>query len=203
MHRLATSCCAITIVVSVAALIWDPPSDPTVQAEPAAPAAPAALPAVSSDPEVVIVGAATAAERRRVDDAVASFRAGLGLPDVEVRFSTVPDDCLGHYGLFQEQYRPWRITICSEIGFVMLHEFGHAWERANLDVDEREAYAARRGFPTWNSLEFPREERAAEEAAFVLQQVLSRTNPPDNDRWRDITAAYDALLELADVADGV
>ena len=114
-----------------------------------------------------------------------------------MRFSTEADDCLGHYGLFQEQYQPWRITICSDIGFVMLHEFGHAWERANLDLDQRMAYATNRGFPTWNSPEFARDERAAEEAAFVLQQVLSRTNPPDTERWADIATAYDLLLQLA------
>ena len=59
---------------------------------------------------VVHVDGADAEQAGTLDDALASFgRAGLELPDLDVRFREADGDCLWHDGLFDPTRSPWRI----------------------------------------------------------------------------------------------
>ena len=160
--------------------------------------------AVASEPTPVTVGpnpnirfsSADAPDRDRVDQSLELFRgAGLELPDLDVRFSDDPTDCQGHDGLFDPSTRPWTISICSDVGYVVTHELAHAWEAANLDDSEREHYMVVRGFETWNGQHVDRDERAIEEAAFMVQQNLMASDHVDttSDRWQDRIFAYELL----------
>ena len=147
---------------------------------------------------IVSVVDADAEERVRVDEALARFRdAGLRLPDVEIMFHDDDDACNGHHGLFQVQFTPWRAHVCSGYEYVVTHELAHAWEAANLDDADRDAYVAHRGLETWSSSAVGWGERGVEDAAFMIQQnLMARTVNVDSDRWVERTSAFAALTSL-------
>jgi hypothetical protein len=146
---------------------------------------------VSLQPTVVVHG--TSVEQQgRVDDALAQFReAGLLLPDLEVVFADDVAECGGHDGLFRDRVAPWQVLVCSDLAFVVTHEFAHAWEAANLDDDDRAHYTKRRGLTTWNSQDVEWGERGVEDMAFMLQQNLMAGAVSSTwDRWVERTDAY-------------
>lgn len=150
--------------------------------------------AVSLTPDVTVIGA-NVEQQVAVHDAVARFRsAGLELPDVEVHFFDDEAGCHGHLGGFQRGFTPWRVLVCSDLAFVPVHEFAHAWEAANLDDNARAHYVAVRGMPTWNDHDVHWSERGIEDAAFIIQQNLMAKNPNlDSPTWTERTAVYELL----------
>lgn len=135
------------------------------------------------------------AHRARLDEAVERFdRAGLLLPDLQVVFSESDDACHGHPGLFDRGSTPWRVSVCSELEFVLTHELAHAWADANLDEARRTAYTEYRGLPAWRDLDLPWRERGTEDAAFVMQQVLMAKHVPlDSPVWVERIDAFEQL----------
>ncbi len=148
-------------------------------------------PSVSMHPTVVVHGASDE-QQALVDDALARFAdAGLQLPDLGVVFADDPSVCGGHDGLFLSQHDPWQVLVCSDLEFVVTHEFAHAWEAANLDDDERAYYVERRGLTTWDSSDAPWGERGVEDLAFMVQQNLMAGHADAaSDRWIERTDAY-------------
>jgi hypothetical protein len=132
------------------------------------------------------------AHRARLDEALERFeRAGLLLPDLDVEFSD--DGCYGHLGLFDPNSIPWRVTVCSDLAFVLTHELAHAWAAANLDDAERAGYLAHRGLSSWNDPDLHWRERGTEDAAFVLQQVLMSKHLQPQSVWAERIEAYEQL----------
>ncbi len=139
-------------------------------------AAPIGLPAeridVSTTPRVT-VRYGTSAHHQRLDLALARFReAGLALPDLEVVFAGTETSCKGHHGLFQQSHTPWRITICSDVGFVYEHELAHGWLAATMTDEQREGFMDLRGYTVWSDHDVPWNERGIEGVAFIIQQGL-------------------------------
>lgn len=149
---------------------------------------------VSSAPAVLSVDL-DEDEQARLDEALALFRHnGLALPDLEVRFFDDKDGCKGHFGLFQQRYSPWRISICSDLPFVLTHELAHAWEAANLDDEDRRRYLELRALTSWNDRDVPWRDRGSEDAAFVIQQNLTATRrPPSSEEWQSRVERYELL----------
>lgn len=133
---------------------------------------------VPSDPPVrqprpMIVVDATPAQEQRLNQAVTRFDSiGLQLPELEVRFVSTEESCRGHDGLFDPTVSPWRITFCSDLDYVYEHELAHAWERANLTDDKRQAFLDERSLAVWSDRNVPWRERGVEAAAFIIQQGL-------------------------------
>ncbi len=146
---------------------------------------------VSMRPTVVVQGASDE-QQALVDDALARFAdAGLRLPDLWVVFADDPSKCGGHDGLFLSQHDPWQVLVCSDLEFVVTHEFAHGWEAANLDDDDRANYVERRGLTTWDSPDAPWGERGVEDLAFMMQQNLMAGHvDAASDRWIERTDAY-------------
>lgn len=124
--------------------------------------------------------------------------AGLELPAVDIVFSDDDRDCHGHYGVFEAARDPWRITICSELAFVLFHELAHAWIKANVDETTRAAYLALRNKPSWNSSQHDWDERGVEDAAFVIQQnLMIRPRCDLTDEWERRATAFEFLVGAA------
>ncbi len=155
-------------------------------------------PGVSLRPEITVVGGGQDSIAA-LDDALERFRtAALPLPDVTVVFHHAEGDMAGcnrHLGLFQPQFEPWRVLVCSDLDFVITHELAHVWERANLDDHQRDAYSRQRGFARWDhAADAEWRDRPIEDVAFVIQQnLMSRSADPTNDRWAELLGAYEAL----------
>lgn len=134
-------------------------------------------------------------QNQRLEEAIARFEAAdLELPVLAVAFSPNRGDCEGHDGLFDSRITPWRVTICSTAAYVYEHELAHAWERANLSDEQRQAYMAFRGLASWAESHHSRMERGVEDAAFVIQQGLSVGLPSKLDEERrSRLAAYELL----------
>lgn len=151
-------------------------------------------PAVDAPSSQVTVRDASHAQEERVDAAVASFDAvGLSLPDSVVTFVNSAASCRDNDGWF-EPGAVARITICSDLAYVVTHELAHAWLEVNLDDHARERYLAARGLPTWNDHGLPWEARGVEDAAFVIQQNLMIDRIVScNDLWLGRAAAFELL----------
>jgi hypothetical protein len=167
-------------------------------AEPAAdPSAVDDDPSVSLRPDMTLRNA-DADEQVRVEEAAARFRrAGLRLPDVEIVFDDDPARCHGHDGLFQQQFTPWRLTICNGAEYVVTHELAHAWEAANLDDADRQAHVASRGLAGWDSTELSWRERGIEDVALIVQQnLMAGTVDVASSRWIERTEVYGQLTGM-------
>ena len=160
----------------------------------------AAAPTNSTDtglPAEIEVTPATPENQATIADAVARFdAAGLTLTFVEIVFSDDDRDCNGHDGLFETSYDPWRLTICSDLAFVPVHELAHAWIEANIDGSTQQAYTELRGKASWNSPHHNWNERGVEDAAFVIQQNLtSNVTGELSDEWQNRVHAYEFLTD--------
>lgn len=187
-----------TLAAALLALGLAGPLSPPTCGPPAGDPAPPAGPAVSATPTVTIRGA-NAVDRAALADALARFAsAGLLLPDLEVLFGHDTSRCDGHMGEFEKHRTPWRISVCSELEFVIPHEIAHAWAAANLDDAERSRYTAARGFTNWSDHTRPWAERACEDAAFIMQQNLRDVGrvPPTSATWIERMEAYELLTGL-------
>ncbi|MFQ5554990.1 MAG: hypothetical protein ACE5GC_06435 [Acidimicrobiia bacterium] len=151
-------------------------------------------------PRIVVRGA-TSSQQARLELAIERFGdAGLTLPDLEVVFATSDDPCKGHPALFQPQFQPWRISICSDLESAYEHELAHAWEAANLAEETREQFMTLRGYSTWSDPGVPWNQRGIEGVAVVIQQGLSGLAlPPSLSReQRSRLAAYELLTGSPD-----
>lgn len=159
----------------------------------------------------VVVHDASVEEQAWVDTALVRFaEASLPLPDLDVVFADDATECGGHDGLFVAGRTPWQVLVCSDLAFIVTHEFAHAWEAANLDDDDRTRYVERRGLSTWNSDDAEWLERGVEDMAFMLQQnLMAGAVSATSDRWVERTDAYamatghpSPVLQPADERDG-
>ncbi len=147
--------------------------------------------AASLAPRIVVEG--TVEQQTAVEEAVAVFIAlGMPLPDLAVTFTTDEDQCNGFMGLFQPNAGGWRIDICSDLAFVIPHELGHAWERANLDHDDHAEYMDARGLEHWRHSK--RVEAGVEDVALVIQHIVLGGGSSHRE---DISDAFDLLTSLA------
>ncbi|HEX6301435.1 MAG TPA: hypothetical protein VF148_13290 [Acidimicrobiia bacterium] len=124
----------------------------------------------------------TPEQHQRLADAAAVYAgAGLDLPPLEIRFYHTDSECRGAPGYFNTGTDPWLISICTPaLGWVYEHELAHAWERANVSHELREAFLELRGLEAWNDRSLPWNERGPEWAAVVIQQGLTGLPlPPD------------------------
>jgi len=144
----------------------------------------------------IIVIPATAEHQATIAEAVAAFEAaGLQVPSAKILFSDDKRDCAGHLGLFQPAPEQWRITICSELAFVPVHELAHAWIEANVDKNTQRAYIELRGMASWNSSSDDWNERGVEDAAFVIQQNVTAADLDHlTNEWERRAAAYELLV---------
>lgn len=130
------------------------------------------VPGVSPSQDVEVLGGSSE-EIDRIHLALDRFAAaGLDLPDLQIVFAD-GDACAGRLAFFQERAAPWRITICSRLDFVYEHELAHAWERANLTDDTREAFMAAYGYATWSGEGVAWADRGVEGVAIVIQQGVA------------------------------
>jgi hypothetical protein len=173
-------------------------ADPAVGPRPApVTIVPAVVPptiAVQATPDLTLLDA-TAEDRAALNVALADFRAaGLDLPNVEIVYSDDEAACEGHLGIFDQRAEPWRITICSDLDFVIAHELAHAWTAANLDDTDRSRYTTARGLTNWADHDTPWNERATEDAAFIIQQNLTMQHVPlSSPTWLERIDAYELL----------
>jgi hypothetical protein len=109
---------------------------------------------------------------RQLSEAVIAFSdAGLDLPALEISFKTDASRCGGAKGLFMPGTTPWRISICdNDVRSIIPHELAHAWERANVGDDQREAFVDLLGLENWRDHNDPWNSRGIEWAAIVIQQ---------------------------------
>jgi hypothetical protein len=128
---------------------------------------------VSLTPAVTVQNA-SAAQLGRLVLALDRFRAAsLKLPDIDIQFSIDESGCMGHMGRFDPGPTPWRISICSHLDFVYEHELAHAWERATMTDETRQAFMTLRGLTIWSDSVVPWNERGVEGVAFIIQQGLA------------------------------
>jgi len=148
---------------------------------------------VTTSFEPVVVSRGTAEQLALVEDALGSFAdAGMALPDLMIRFWDDRESCDGYLGVFRTA--TWAIDICSELPFVLPHEMGHAWERANLSDASRDTYMATYGFEFWQEGTTVRNEQAIEDVAFVIQLVILGGGRSGRS---NVDQAFDLLVGLA------
>ncbi|NNE95900.1 MAG: hypothetical protein HKN24_07720 [Acidimicrobiales bacterium] len=130
----------------------------------------------------------------RLETALGHFaNAGLALPPVDVRFYDDTEPCQGYSGLFQSQYQPVRVLICSDLPFVLPHELAHAWADAYLSDREKDAFVEWLGLPSWNDHADEWDQRGTEMAAFTIQQNLVPRQVPPTDTWLERITNYELL----------
>lgn len=154
-------------------------------------------PSVSLDP-IVNVSGGQQRQRQLLSQTLKIFRTrGLALPDLEIVFASTASECFGHDGFFSRKSVPWTVTICVDIPYVIAHELAHAWLAASLTKHDQDTYVEYRGLETWSSRDYPWIERGTEDAAFMMQQVLTVPGDPASDLWAERFAAVKLLLQLA------
>lgn len=144
----------------------------------------------------VEVDGASSGQRARLDDAISRFAAaGLLLPDFEIVFRSDESACEGHLGAFRRVDQTPRISVCSDLEFVVLHELAHVWVDANLDEAARHRYLQWRDLDTWSDQAAPWSERGIEDAAFIIQQNLRDVAPKvlGSTTWTERVAAFEFL----------
>lgn len=152
----------------------------------------------SADPILDVHGATADQEAEIRDEAAQLLAAGFLLPDLKVVYADDDVACAGHMGLFESGKRPWQVTICSDVGMVRIHELFHAWERANMTNSDRLAYMRLRGLDRWSGTDVPRQDRAVEDVATLLQEHYHDALPAaDTDVGADHRAAVRYLQSLS------
>jgi hypothetical protein len=123
--------------------------------------------------------------------------AGLDLPSLRIVFDDDERACHGHFGLFDSAQQPWRVTICSDLPFVLVHELAHVWMESNIDEPTRERYLQLRNKADWSSSRLDWNERGVEDAAFVIQQNLTSNHTGElNGEWSSRATAYELLTGI-------
>ena len=119
-------------------------------------------PALARFDEVLLVESLTPDEQALVDWATDRFaRAGLDLPELTVHFDPTRERCDNADGQYHHGPDGERVvTVCtpdfdtfaSQLGHrrTLLHEFGHAWDFANLSAEDHDGLARILGADGWN-----------------------------------------------------
>lgn len=139
---------------------------------------------------------------RELAEAISLFeRRGLDLPDFELRYYDEKASCNGHLGVFRRSESPWQIRICTTETKILIHELAHAWIEANVDERIRGEYAELREFTNWNDSSVEWADRAVEDAAFVMHQILLvGPGPADSPEWTERRAAFELLTRVGSSA---
>jgi hypothetical protein len=150
---------------------------------------------MSEGPPIFPITPATTQHEAIIRDGVDMFTvAGLTLPALQIVFSDDDRACDGHLGLFESSQQPWRITICSDLDFVPVHELAHAWITSNIDEPTRRRYLQIRNKSSWNSPQLDWNERGVEDAAFVIQQnLMTNITGELDEEWNSRATAYEFL----------
>ena len=137
----------------------------------------AAPPVVAESVAPAIVEPLTTRQQELVDWAIGRFAlAGLELPEMTIRFDPSRGLCGGADGLYRHAPDEGAsVTICTREGNsfaaeletrrTLLHEFGHAWDFANLTSEDRGELSRTLGASEWWSKDVPWGERGAERFA--------------------------------------
>jgi hypothetical protein len=104
---------------------------------------------------------------------------GLDVPHIDIIFFDSLAQCDGRKG----RYYPdsGLIEMCTNEKATLLHEMAHAWARANLTAEEREAFVELRGLPSWNDHDHSWETRGTEHVAETIVWALS--DEPTHVKW--------------------
>ena len=132
--------------------------------------APGTPPTAAGTP-IVIHGGDTA-QVKTVEWALRRYRAaGLqGMPTLDIYLHTPREACKGYLATFQEG----RIDLCTGDSSepyarnIALHEFAHAWAKANVDDGLRERFLQLRNLAVWNDFSLPWKERGTEQTAEII-----------------------------------
>lgn len=134
--------------------------------------------------EVELVESLTPEEQALVDWATGRFaQAGLELPELTVRFDPTRELCDNAEGLYQHGPNAERVvTICtpdfdtfaSQLGHrrTLLHEFGHAWDFANMSAENHHELGRILGVDAWNDHDDEWEDRGVERLAEMFVFAL-------------------------------
>jgi hypothetical protein len=127
--------------------------------------------------EVELVESLTPGQQALVDWATDRFaQAGLELPELTVRFDPTGELCENAEGLYRHGPNTERaVTICtpdfdtfaSQLGHrrTLLHEFGHAWDFANMSAENHQEIGRILGVDAWNDHADEWEDRGVERLA--------------------------------------
>lgn len=181
------------------------PAGQTAPAEAAEPITAPATPTVATEiveapaPAQLALVDATAEQADMVDAAIAQFdAAGLELPALQIEFYNGNEGCNGHAGLFLAESRDPeanvdRITICSQMKVILLHELAHAWKHHNLDDGTREAFTAHWGLDGWNDSHDAWGDRGIERAAHTIAFTLNQAETTDSESVLRYVCGYELL----------
>lgn len=123
---------------------------------------------------------------------------GLQPPAVDVRFDLPSVECRGAFGLFSPRVTRHQVSVCGDQPWVLVHELAHAWIHDNVDQPTRDKYLVLRDKPTWNSSAFAWKDRGFEDAAFVMQHLLTpRPSLAQSREWKSRRAAFELLTNAA------
>lgn len=148
-------------------------------------------------PKLTIVGA-DGNDLRELMTAVRTFeRLSLHVPKMDVIFSDDRAECGGNLGIFRPSMDRWMMRICTDGQAVLLHELAHAWVFANVDTDTKQAYMDLRGFEVWATHDVPGSQRGTEDAATVMQQILTiGFGPLRTSEWDERGAGFELLTGI-------
>lgn len=139
-----------------------------------------------------------------VDWALGRFEAaGLELPPLLIRFpdreSPLCDGVQGRTFLLAD---PIEVRVCWNSEFILLHELAHAWEYANVPVDNHGHFSEMRdGVESWGSPDDPWKAQGREHAANVIAWGLLDDPYPVSDTYpNDIASMVEAFHFLTGVS---
>jgi hypothetical protein len=151
---------------------------------------------------VSVMSGGTQLQAERVQDALDRYAvAGMELPPVDVYLHVTKVGCGGNSGLYTPGSEIDRIDLCVDTPFIILHEFGHAWEK-RLGTDEaREQLLDGLGLEFWTGVDVKYRRRGIEAAAnliawgLTVPTVAERGQAPDTDRL-DLFASFTGAVPL-------
>lgn len=119
-------------------------------------------------PPTVIQGG-TAEQIEIVESAIDRFETtGLDLPPLNVYIHDTENGCDGHAGLYSPRPHIDRIDICTDAAFIVLHEFGHAWEYRFGTDETRERLLDQLELDAWTGADVAYRQRGEEAAAYLV-----------------------------------
>jgi hypothetical protein len=132
--------------------------------------------------------------------------AGLELPPVDVYLHATKDGCRNEAGLYTPGSEIDRIDLCVDTPFIILHEFGHAWENRFGTDEAREELLQVLDLEVWTGGDVYRV-RGVEAAANVIAWGLSvpsvaeRGQGPNIERL-DLFASFTGVAPLRGTDEG-
>jgi hypothetical protein len=135
-------------------------------------------PTTANHPTVTMTGI-SAAQATIFEWALALFAAAdLPLPDIDIVGHDSVAQCMGRAGMHTYAAGRSTLHVCTRDAgpvqeFLFLHELAHAWDRAGLTAERRQAFLAQRGLTEWRNDDPERwHDRGAEHAAEIIMWGL-------------------------------